>query len=154
MDQIAIENISTKVKRICFRCGSKETKHRDENKNWLCNKCYAKFIGNPKVLSFKGKRISVKNTYRIGVCNFCRAVLGEIDAQRNVMCGKVDRHHFSDDEEHPVKYRLDLCLRCHHGYERTIMMNKQLIRYEAKEKEALAKRLDILYETFAPIFSI
>src|SRR5688572_19365579 len=130
MANIAVEDIQTKVKRVCFRCGIDKTVIRDENKNWLCKKCYSKFVGNPKIIRFKGKRVRVKNTYRVGVCNFCRAVLGEIDAQRGEICRAMNRHHFFYDEEHPLKYTLELCVRCHHGYERLIMMRKNLAKHE------------------------
>ena len=93
----------------------------------MCKKCYNKYVGNAKwrpILDvkrffFKGKTIHAPNTPRIGVCNFCRAVVGEINTQTNKLCKRTNLAHMAYHDDNPLKDTLELCVVCHSRHDRT-----------------------------------
>jgi hypothetical protein len=100
--------------------------YRDKEKGgFMCHRCYDKFMHHPKsnpiynpinnkrLLTFKGKLIYVSHAPRIGVCNWCRAVVGEINAQIGRICKKTDIHHESYDEKDPLAHTIEGCAHCH-----------------------------------------
>lgn len=127
--------------RLCSRCESNQTyiEHyelksgniidvhhwrKDGSGGWLCDKCYGKYvkqpkwgpivnpIRGPKRITFLGKRIRVDRPPRIGVCNWCRSVT-PFDCKRTHM------HHESYHDEDPLKDTIELCVSCHvrHSWE-------------------------------------
>jgi hypothetical protein len=46
---------------------------------------------------------------RIGVCNLCRAVMEEINAQIDKHCRMTELHHTAYDDSGPLKYTIELC---------------------------------------------
>jgi hypothetical protein len=133
----------TKSKIIrCNRCGATETSLSNRRKwisedgdsiiirkypNWskgMCFKCYNKYISNPihrpkdnpKRMHFKEKRLFLKESPRIGVCNTCRAITGQINAQRDILCKITHINHFQYDEQNPLKHTLEQCVACHRHY--------------------------------------
>jgi hypothetical protein len=136
--------ISTQSKTThCSRCGSSKTKlcylkpiiEQDGSssiiirkyKNWnkgMCMNCYNKYISNPKHnpihnpkrIRFKDKRFLLKQQPRIGVCNTCRAIVNQVDAQLGALCKKTDMNHFAYDSENPLKHTLEQCTSCHRHF--------------------------------------
>src|SRR6266540_3713354 len=121
---------SSRPKRVCNTCGSDKTyleryKRKKDGKitfveHWkkdnkgmcICDKCYSRYIKQPKWgpiidpirsplrITFKDKRIRLKDTPRIGVCNFCRAVKDQINTQTGKLCKRTHIHHeqYHDDD--------------------------------------------------------
>ena len=111
------------LERTCSECGSDKT-HLKFGKwpNWykykgdfICHKCWSKLINHPKWnpivsvkrLVFKNKRLNLKENPRIGICNYCCAVVG-------INCKKTVMHHYAEyDEDNPLKDTVELCASCH-----------------------------------------
>ena len=84
----------SKTERICLNCNSDKTYIRkDGHEDWyhykegyICKKCRHKLIDNPKnnpkthprLMTFKGKRIVIKQKARIGKCILCWKKIGDI----------------------------------------------------------------------------
>jgi hypothetical protein len=66
-------------------------------------------------VSYKGNVISLHRPEpRIGVCNLCRAVYGEIDAQRHAIYQRrFSLHHEQYDDNDPLAYTMEVCPACH-----------------------------------------
>jgi hypothetical protein len=136
------------VKRVCSRCGSTKTLERKgkirkdstsgnsteywvldkEKDGHMCNRCYMKYVINPKLrplwdnrFYFKGKTKYASKRPRIGVCNFCRAVVGQINAQMdNKLCKRTNLAHLAYHEDDPLKDTLEACVSCHCIYDNSI----------------------------------
>src|SRR5215212_3837313 len=112
--------------RVCYACGDNKTsigkngvRYWYSNKpiGWLCRRCYDEIIHTrqwtPYRLRFKGERIYVNRQPRIGVCNWCRAVIGQINAQSGKLCRLTQMHHEQYYKEDPLKDTIELCVICH-----------------------------------------
>ena len=101
----------------------------DSNCNMLCWSCYKKYIWSPinidkirkyqkranskiskRKMFFKplNKHVVFKTSPKIGVCNWCRAVVG-------VDCKTTHIHHDNDmyDLTNPLKNGIEICAKCH-----------------------------------------
>jgi ribosomal protein S27AE len=119
------EDTNTQSKRFCSRCSSDKTFpnwHKDkEFAGFMCGKCYTRFVTNPKwkhikyesQFNFRGKSHVSEQPIRIGVCNWCRAVKGQINAQCNKICNRTHRHHESYHEDDLLKDSIEICNKCH-----------------------------------------
>ena len=115
--------------RECDKCGSTTTyvdkngysrwRRDPQTKEWLCSKCYDKYIHSPKFhekwgqyynsrqVKLGDKRVYAKDIPRTGVCSMCK---------RSVSKGEIDRtalHHLKYDDSDPLKYTIELCFNCH-----------------------------------------
>jgi hypothetical protein len=63
-------------------------------------------VRGPMRIVYKDKRIVLGFVPRIGVCNWCRAVVG-------IDCGQTQMHHEKYDDLHPEKHTIEVCVRCH-----------------------------------------
>ncbi len=61
---------------------------------------------NKKRFLFLGQRLISQSVSRIGVCNFCRAIVN-FDTKRTVL------HHEYYDKQDPLKHTIELCTSCH-----------------------------------------
>ena len=119
--------------RVCYSCGGhNEKKNGGIDKNWfsnkptrflLCHRCYNDVcrkdykapppkprnltINRAKKFTFK-KKIILKHEVRVGVCNWCRRVMG-IDCRRTAMHHDGDRY----DKNNPLRYTIEICDICH-----------------------------------------
>lgn len=115
--------------RICYNCNSDATyidkkgyshwyKH---NGDYLCEKCHARLITNPKwnpihdkiygpsrnkkynprQMMFNGKMILLKENPRKGICEWCNRK------------GLTHMHHTRYDDNDPLKHTVELCPSCH-----------------------------------------
>jgi hypothetical protein len=138
------ESTFTNIKKICFRCGSDKTRvrkwqnkkpdgtitssgssiewYKDKNGTNLCQKCYCKYVNNPRWyaknktrhrmmnngrhMRFKNKPITLEMNPRIGICNWCRAVT-PFD------CGFTVLHHEKYDDSNPLAHTIEICQSCH-----------------------------------------
>lgn len=109
---------------------------RDGKGGWWCHDCAFKLVYNPKWnpithikwaqynrevnqprrITYKGKRVYMKKPPRIGVCNLCRAVVGQVDAQVGEDCNITNRHHIQYDDNDPIAYTIESCVRCHRKF--------------------------------------
>jgi hypothetical protein len=125
------------VIRVCYACDSNKTyinwsrgsPHYFWTPNppigWLCHKCNCKYIKNPKrkqgfnqkyndrKILFKNRTVFVEKPPRIGVCNLCRAVTGQINGQSGKICRMTNMHHEEYHDENPLKDAIEACVRCH-----------------------------------------
>jgi hypothetical protein len=71
-------------------------------------------------ITFLGGGKTVCENPRIGVCNACRSVFGEVDAQTGKFYRKkgYDIHHELYDFSDPTAYTLELCPVCHGKYDK------------------------------------
>jgi len=113
--------------RACSLCGrtkpnpnGKEQywmRDKQQIENWLCLPCYAKKYLHPKNnerrMKFVSKVVTLEKNPRIGVCNFCRAIIGEIDAQTSMICRLTGMHHEYYVSGNPLKGTIEACNRCH-----------------------------------------
>lgn len=116
---------------------------RDGSGGWLCHDCRLILVDNPKEtkesrkkrsarhITYKGKRRRVPEPPRIGVCNWCRAVAGEINTQRNILCDVTHVNHEEYHDEDPLKDAIELCVPCHRKY------HIELI-WSTKDRECIA----------------
>lgn len=93
--------------------------------HYLCAKCADHYIRRPKRkayfdiknlethrkhspmrMNYKGKILNLDHNPRIGVCNWCRAVV-PFD------CMRTGLHHEVYDDANPLKHTIELCNRCH-----------------------------------------
>lgn len=106
--------------KVCTCCDSVETYIRpngleqwynDGNGGRLCHKCYKKNIEYPdrgyRRLRFKDRRIVLDVALRIGVCNWCRAVV-PFD------CKLTHMHHERYNPDNPKEGTIEVCITCHH----------------------------------------
>ena len=116
--------------RVCYACGSNTT-YISKTGNiqwfgnppigWLCKRCNNRYIVNPTWKPITNQtKVRFKNTYiytglqpRVGVCNLCRAVKGEINCQIGILCKNTGMHHELYHEEDPLKDAIELCNHCH-----------------------------------------
>lgn len=121
------------INRVCYSCGSDKTWiNKFGNQQWrkhdnhsYCHKCHNKLFLNPECaarnrirrLTFKDKRLTLKDAPRKGVCEWCNRKIGdEYIAWRN----KVKTvnftliHHIEYHPEDPLKDTVELCMSCHH----------------------------------------
>lgn len=136
---MTVENTNLDHKRVCFACGSDSTYTWNESHYWfvnrdintnsiigfLCRRCYAKIIERPnrdkekvqfqntKRMKFKNRIVFLRRPLRIGVCNLCRAVLGEINTQLDKKCNATHIHHEAYDDNNPIKFTIEVCQSCH-----------------------------------------
>lgn len=124
------ENTLSQTKRVCSKCSRDWTHtqrrkdrrglithlwHKDGNDGWMCQNCYSLYVSTPKHnpklnqrrLRFKDKILFMDAPIRIGVCNYCRAVV-PFD------CKHTHMHHESYHEDQPLKDTIELCESCHH----------------------------------------
>lgn len=111
------------VIRLCYACGSDKTYVRKNGYlkwypnppiGWLCSKCYTKYIAmskwrpkyNLRLLKFKDKKVLAERPVRIGVCNWCRAVV-PFD------CKRTNIHHEVYDDSDVLKHSIEVCASCH-----------------------------------------
>lgn len=116
-------------KRKCVACGSTKTRQtyyklKDKKgtkikyPQWprsFCRNCWDKYIGNPKrskkdairKIYFKTRQIYLKSSPRIEVCNSCRAVVGQINAQLDKPCKTTQMNHFAYHDDSPLKDALE-----------------------------------------------
>jgi len=97
----------------------------DKEGNALCLKCFTHLYPistrfpmrvkeySQRMICFKGKHRMLKTKPRIGVCNFCRAVRGEIDCQTDRLVKKTGMHHEEYDPLNPGAHVLEACNKCH-----------------------------------------
>lgn len=138
------------LNRVCYACGANSSHlskkgvqiwypNHDKDNNYLCTKCYMKYLRNPifhekrkgKRIGFRGKEKRMKTERKIGVCNWCRAVV-PFDTKRTHMHHDEDRY----DENDPERYAIELCMTCH-NYETWRLErenNKSTKRGHIKEK--------------------
>jgi hypothetical protein len=134
MDKIAEGSTQSKPKRICSKCESDETytDHRkrkngtlgephyywfkDGNGGYLCAYCYWKYVADTKKVLFKGRQLRVKESPRTGVCNWCRAVVGEINTQIDMLCKATHMNHLAYHADNPLKETIENCIFCHNRY--------------------------------------
>src|SRR5215510_512918 len=111
-------------KRICYGCNSTYTHiNIDGFEHWflnlptdllLCQKCYYKYVVNPrssrfystKRILFRDKQIYLKDKPRIGKCSKCNRMIGQ-DVKRTSM------HHRKYHNENILKDTEELCQSCH-----------------------------------------
>ena len=100
------------IKRVCVKCGSTDT-YFDEYYHWYrkrvgfyCDKCHNK-ERNDRRVNFRGKQFILKSNPRIGVCNWCRAIV-PFDTSRTVM------HHEEYNIKEPGEHIIELCPKCHY----------------------------------------
>lgn len=120
-----------KLPRLCSECKSDKTCLRDGKyprwyrykDDWLCQKCYNKFISypvyakklrkkgnlihNPRRLLFKNKRVLLKENPRIGFCLLCSNNI------HDGTCSKTNIHHENYHDDDPLKDTIELCTSCH-----------------------------------------
>jgi len=128
--------------RVCSKCGrnwthktKKKAKdgtvkyypmwHNDKKGGHWCQNCYSLYISTPKhnpklfarKLKYKGKVIFLSKPPRIGVCSFCRAVKGLINAQTGKLCKCTSIAHIVYHDDNLLKDTLELCISCHVRYD-------------------------------------
>lgn len=134
--------------RVCVGCDSNHTQNAGKYPLWLrvydefgniigflCKNCYAASViapirqqsgykteENSRRITFKGRRIVLPRSPRVGVCNFCRAVKGEIDSQRDISCDKTEMHHTAYHNDDPLRDAIEICTTCH--VQESIMMDQ------------------------------
>lgn len=125
--------------RECSNCGSTSSykhngyekwfKNPDNSVEYLCSKCFKRLYSNPRRskelrkkyndrrMKFKDRSISLPENPRIGVCNFCRAVV-------LFDCKRTDMHHFWYNENNPLDGALESCSSCHRVWHHEFNDNK------------------------------
>jgi hypothetical protein len=141
----ARKRTQSKVKRICSECKkdktaigvhrrkrkdgtigeySSECWYRDSKAGWYCYYCYLKLVAHPKHnpcrFEYKYKRLHSSIPQKSGVCNFCRAVVGQVNVQTDKLCQRTNMAHFEYDDNNPEAHRLELCIPCHAKYDRAV----------------------------------
>lgn len=126
-----------KKDRICPACDSTETmidKHNYEHwhkhdNDWLCHKCYMKYVMNPihspkwsairnplnapRRFNYKGKLAYLPKTPRKGICSQCGAV-------RGIDCKRTSLHHQEYDDNDILAHTIELCNSCHTKHHRSL----------------------------------
>jgi hypothetical protein len=102
---------------------------------WVCSKCFNKYVINVNWRPLWDKRrflFKDKPAYappgsipRIGVCNWCRAVIGEINAQIGKLCKMTSIAHMAYHDDNPLKDTLELCAYCHTKYDSAVRLSAQ-----------------------------
>jgi hypothetical protein len=133
-----------KGKRVCSICETDTTRtkrtgqHRDDGtpyeypywfrdlktREWICSYCKYRLEYTPnrseKTIFFKDRYIRVNRKPRIGICNFCRGVRGQINAQTGVFVKLTAMAHMEYHDDDPLKDAIEACVRCHTLYDRGI----------------------------------
>lgn len=123
MVQIAKKRTQAKAKRICSECNATETYSNwrlDGKGGWLCKKCYMKNYMkgyNITLFNYKHKPVKTQIIPRVGVCNFCRAIVGEINVQIDKLCKRTSVAHMSYHDDNPLKDTIELCVSCHRKFD-------------------------------------
>lgn len=112
--------------RRCYECGNSDPNpngkekywmRNKEKEGWLCVRCYAKLyrhpMNNPRRFAFRDKIVFAIEFPRIGVCNLCRAIRGEVDAQTGKLCQFTGLHHEKYEADNPQAHTIEVCNRCH-----------------------------------------
>src|SRR5688500_19005588 len=125
---MVIQVSETLIKKICDNCKSYKTLvqkrfrkngtsyfserwYRSEQDKIVCDSCYSKYIKDPtskrihnlRRFRFKNKRIHADIEPRIGVCNLCRAIVGQVNAQTGKLCKRSFRAHIEYHDDNPLK---------------------------------------------------
>lgn len=79
---------------------------------WLIRRDYLQEYVKRRV-KFRGRFIFADHILRTGVCNWCRGVLGEINAQTNKLIKRTALHHEEYDTKDPFRHTIELCDQCH-----------------------------------------
>lgn len=116
-----------------FSCGSIRwhPNHMNDNTTLhLCHSCFNHILHNgrrknhqkyldfnkkhnPRRQWYKDRYVMIDKPPRIGVCNLCRAVRNEINAQVNRKCKKTHLHHEYYHDENTLKDTIEICEYCH-----------------------------------------
>src|SRR5215510_2843204 len=127
-------NSTTETKRVCRKCDSNTTyilrrKRKDGSVSsyptWIkgmCKNCYNKYDIGPRRTHtrywFKGHDHYSKKLARIGVCNWCRGVVGQINAITGLLCKRTSMAHMEYHDDDTLKDTIELCDTCHTKYDR------------------------------------
>jgi hypothetical protein len=76
---------------------------------------------------YKGKFLHGDKPQRTGVCNYCRAVLGEINVQTNRLCKATHMNHEFYDDTNPEAHRIECCASCHTKYHKGVPPDRRCI---------------------------
>jgi hypothetical protein len=108
---------------LCHTCHMRNylRKHRQKN-GWYVKK-YS--IHGSNRIYFKGRTRAVNIIPRIGVCNFCRAVKGLINAQMDKLCKFTSIAHLSYHEDDILKDTIELCISCHSKYDMNVRKERK-----------------------------
>lgn len=103
-------------KQICIKCDSTVNKKPiEEYVDWQghsvgCSRRKAHFRyhpkGNPRRITFKGKRVFLTENPRTGECSHCHRKVGE-------GIQKTQMHHIKYHKDDPLKDTVELCSGCH-----------------------------------------
>jgi hypothetical protein len=68
-------------------------------------------------IKFRDRFVFADYPLRIGVCNWCRSILGEINTQTNKLVKRTVLHHEKYNDNNPLENTIELCDQCHglHG---------------------------------------
>jgi hypothetical protein len=126
---MTVDRHRIRVKRFCLICGADYTYRNNRgwdywfrfNDGWKCSKCYQRLNhrtrnpevvkrfnakNNPRVLTFKSRRILVQKPPRKGICQWC-------GARRGIECRVTNLHHIEYHDEDPLRDTIELCAKCH-----------------------------------------
>lgn len=100
-------------KHICYACWAKHyrTKRSKEKNRFYNNRLNPIF--QARRITFQNKRISLDSDIRVDVCNWCRAVKGQINAQNGRLVKTTHMHHEQYDENMPAAHTIEICEYCH-----------------------------------------
>ena len=98
-------------------------------------------MANPeRLMTYKGQTIILDHNPRIGVCNLCRAISGEVDAQRDKIYDKRHAlHHEQYDNNDILAHTMEVCAACH----RAIENQKEVSRFGMWHKNE--RRIETLW---------
>jgi hypothetical protein len=66
------------------------------------------------IVTYKGQGVVLDKEPRTGVCNLCRAVMGEVNAQRDKRYQRGHHmHHDQYDDNDVLAYTMEVCPSCH-----------------------------------------
>ncbi len=97
-------------------------------------------------VGYKGQIVYLDKDPRTGICNLCRAVLGEVNAQRDKTYRRGHHiHHESYHDDNPLKDTIEFCPSCH----RVVENQKGLARGGIYNKhQPRTKVVRVLQETY------
>jgi hypothetical protein len=123
-----------KDKRVCYACGSDTTYLKSNGAyDWttnkptdlfLCKRCVNEYVWNPKwkpihnirLVTFRQRRILMKENPRTGVCSLCGKKIGDeyIGSKRRKRVVKTTQmHHLANHKDDPLKDTIEVCVSCH-----------------------------------------
>lgn len=135
------DNIELPVIRVCYACDSHSTYMNPKTGHlqwygnppigWLCKTCNTKYITNPEWhpitnklrIRFLSKQLYIEQNPKIGVCNWCRAVKGQINTQLDKLCKQTHMNHESYHENNILKDTIEVCSSCHRRYHENMKKN-------------------------------